>query len=296
MAKALSITMLVASAFCLAAGIVLAKAYVSGIDPVAFLAVQLGASVLFLWTILFLQGAPGIERKTVAAVIRLGLLIGLAAICTIYALRLTTASQASLIFATQPVLIAALAWPLLDERPTGLQIGLALLALLGVAAVAHAGTTLDAASFGNLLALLSTAFAAYYVVRMRKLTVVGSPLASLAILQTVAFGVALLVLLLRPKVELAISASFGWSAVSGILQYGLGYWLYLIGLKETKAAVAGLYLNLVPLFTVSLAFLFLGEILSVSQWFGGIVILAAVVGISLFEIFGPRPSAMAKRG
>ena len=48
-----------------------------------------------------------------------------------------------------------------------------------------------------------------------------------------------------------------------------------------EASRAGLSLNLIPVFGLSTAYLFLGERLSAAQWAGAALILAAVTGVLL---------------
>jgi drug/metabolite transporter (DMT)-like permease len=72
-------------------------------------------------------------------------------------------------------------------------------------------------------------------------------------------------------------ASWGWAALSGVLYYALAFWSYIIGLKQLPASMAGLFLNLIPIFGIAGAYLFLGERLTAVQWIGGTVILLAVV-------------------
>jgi drug/metabolite transporter (DMT)-like permease len=285
--------MLIASALCLSLGIVVAKHLVGGIDPIVFLIVQLGASLTFLWAVAIAQGASIGPLGNIAPLVGLGILIGVAAICTIIALRLINASQASLIFATQPALIVALAWPLLGEKPTFAVVVLSILALSGVAAVIGGMPLADNMSLaGSMTALLSTVIAALYVVWMRKLTISHDPLKSLAIIQSTAWLVALLALPFDNGFQEVLAApmtAVAWLAValSGFLQYGLGYWLYLIGLRKVRAGIAGLYLNLCPLFVIGLAYIFLGESLTLTQWAGAVAILFAVTAMSLVDLFVP---------
>jgi drug/metabolite transporter (DMT)-like permease len=71
---------------------------------------------------------------------------------------------------------------------------------------------------------------------------------------------------------------WGLAAASGIIYYGLAFWFYITGLKTARASMAGLFLNLIPVFGVGGAYLFLGERLAIVQWLGAILILTAVVG------------------
>ena len=74
-------------------------------------------------------------------------------------------------------------------------------------------------------------------------------------------------------------AIWGWAALSGMLYYALAFWCYIIGLKQLPASMVGLFLNLIPIFGVAGAYLFLGERLTAVQWIGGTLILLAVVAV-----------------
>lgn len=66
---------------------------------------------------------------------------------------------------------------------------------------------------------------------------------------------------------------------SGVVQYALAFWLYLIGLRVFSIGAAGLFLTLIPVFGAGGAVLFLGERLSPNELAGcGIVIAAVLAG------------------
>ena len=70
--------------------------------------------------------------------------------------------------------------------------------------------------------------------------------------------------------------SWASAVISGCLYYGIAFWLYLTGLKNTPASVAGQYLNLIPLFGIAAGSVLLGEQLGARQWVGAIVLVLAV--------------------
>ncbi len=77
---------------------------------------------------------------------------------------------------------------------------------------------------------------------------------------------------------------WGWlSAVtSGVLYYAIGFWLYLTGLQRIPAAVAGIFINLIPVFGITAGYLLLAERLTSGQWLGcGIVVVAVSVAAFL---------------
>ena len=61
----------------------------------------------------------------------------------------------------------------------------------------------------------------------------------------------------------------------------------MIDLKQLPASMVGLFLNLIPIFGVGCAYLFLGERLTAVQWIGGTLILLAVIMV----LRGQRGSA-----
>ena len=73
----------------------------------------------------------------------------------------------------------------------------------------------------------------------------------------------------------------GWASAigSGVLYYGVAYWLYLSALRTVPASLAAASFYLVPVFGLAAGFLLLGERLDPGQWLGIAVVSVAVVGI-----------------
>ena len=79
--------------------------------------------------------------------------------------------------------------------------------------------------------------------------------------------------------------------VSGALYYAVAFWLYLTGLRQTPAAIAGLYINLIPVFGIAASYVLLGERLSSRQWFGAILIVT-----TMFVVVRGRPQNVVQSG
>jgi drug/metabolite transporter (DMT)-like permease len=88
-------------------------------------------------------------------------------------------------------------------------------------------------------------------------------------------------------------AIWGWAALSGVLYYALAFWCYIIGLKQLPASMVGLFLNLIPIFGVGGAYLFLSERLTAVQWIGGTLILLAVVMVLRRQLGEATPIPVA---
>jgi probable blue pigment (indigoidine) exporter len=69
------------------------------------------------------------------------------------------------------------------------------------------------------------------------------------------------------------------AVASGILSYGLGFLMFLTGLRLVPASYAGAFLPLIPVFGVAAGYL-VGERLDPRQWVGALVIVAATAAIA----------------
>lgn len=197
-----------------------------------------------------------------------------------FGLMLTTAGNASLIATTEPLLIAVLAWLLFREK-VGIGTVLAIsAAMAGVAMITGAHGSGDGSPLGDGLVVLGTVFAALYVVVSSRLV---SQLTLAALQQSVGLVFAIVFLLMcsapdeiRSEIAQASLGLFALALLSGIVQYALAFWLYLIGLKRLKASTAALFLTLTPVFGLAGAAFFLGEKVTLLQVSGAMIIVAAV--------------------
>jgi drug/metabolite transporter (DMT)-like permease len=88
----------------------------------------------------------------------------------------------------------------------------------------------------------------------------------------------------------ASATAWASALVSGVLYYGVAYWLYLSGLRRVPASIAAVSFYLIPVFGVAASFLLLGERLEPVQWVGAAVVVAAVASIMTWT---SRPSEAA---
>lgn len=280
----------VASAFLLALGSVLSKVLLSlessageGLHPLGVLTVQLVGGVAFLGAVRFLQGCHAGLLTELRRPLLAGLIIGVGSIGTILALARISASEASLIFATQPVLVLALAFVLLGERIRLLVMSLCFAAVGGVVlpviGAAEMGVTGRFA--GLAFALLSTTCAALYMVWMRAISAQQDLLTALLVVQSVACLVSAAAWISFAPGDLSFVSAGGiaFASAVGAIYYGAAFYTYLVGLKTVPASTAGIYLSLVPVFTIALAGAALGESLTPLQWAGAALVVTAVIAV-----------------
>lgn len=282
----LAIAAMVLSAACWGSATVMTKGALDQVPPFTLLAIQLASSVAFLWLAAAVMRTrialePGTARAAATGLLEPGLSYGL----SVPGLALTTAANASIIGAAEPALIILVAWALFRHRP-GAWLALAvLMAMLGIVLVTLSNLEGPGRGdpWGDLLVLLGTVFAALYVVSSSRFVTRIAPLPLAALQQSVGLIAALILLagaLLvgGERLPAAISTEMiVLAAASGIVQYALAFWFYLIGLKVLPPGVAGLFLALIPVFGIGGAAIFLGEALMITQGAGAILIILAVI-------------------
>jgi drug/metabolite transporter (DMT)-like permease len=277
---------LVVAAACWGGATVITKHVLTDVPPLTLLVLQLTVSVVFLWAIVLVQRLRMPGRSDIVRLGGIGILNpGLAYTFGLLGLSQTTASMSTLLWAAEPILILGLAWLILCERLTRSLVAFSLLAITGVVLVAGIDVGVDQTNLllGNGLILIGVACCAIYTVLTRRMATNLDPLLIVVLQQTLALAWALAIWPLEwargetVSLTMISPASWGWAALSGVLYYALAFWCYVIGLKQLPASMVGLFLNLIPIFGVAGAYLFLGERLTVVQWVGGTLILLAVV-------------------
>lgn len=279
---------MIGSAACWGLAMVISRGLLDRFTPPALLVVQLTASVLVLMLLAIPEHPTRYLDRRLAKAASVGLLEpGLTYIVGLAGLALTTASNASVISATEPLLIVALAWLLLRQRVSRRLLAAILAAAVGIVLVSapNLGGGIGSDQIvGDALVLVSTLFAAGYVVVSSRFT--GSiPPATLAAPQQLV-GLALAVVFLagthllgyyQQTWALITPPILAFAALSGVVQYALAFWLYLIGLKQLAPAAAGLWLSLTPVFGILGGLLWLGEVPTLLMLVGTVVILGALV-------------------
>lgn len=193
----------------------------------------------------------------------------------------TTASQAGMVTAMLPILVMILATIFLGER-TGMKGWLgAIMAVAGVVWLTLESSPAEDAPnpmLGNFLEFLAMVCASGYMIMLRLLTARYSPFFLTAV-QAFVGCFFYFPLLFLPEVKLP--ETFDISSGLVILYLGafitLGaYGLYNYGLKYISASQSAVYVNLIPVLSVLLGWLVLGEVLTTGQVFAAGVVMSGV--------------------
>ncbi|GAB4577283.1 MAG: hypothetical protein Fur0022_00140 [Anaerolineales bacterium] len=247
-------------------------------------------SASLLWLLVFFRrGQLPIKEKWLG-IGWLGLLNpGISYSLSLIGLTMTTASMATLLWASEPALILLLAGWILREKLSLKVILFSLIALSGVILMSGLAAGIWGAehSTGNLLILSGVLCCAFYTVLAKHMRKDFDPLFAVALQQTVALGWGLILLPFEWNSDTFLNLralgieNWFWAGTSGVMYYALAFWFYLQGLTHTCASLAGAFINLVPLFGIGGAYLFLGERLTLAQWIGaGMIMLSIFAMIS----------------
>jgi drug/metabolite transporter (DMT)-like permease len=193
-------------------------------------------------------------------------------------LKRTSASDAGIITATLPAVVALLGLAVMRERlrmPQAAAIGLAVagLVMLGMGAERGASSLL-----GNLLIVGAVACEASFVILGKRLAPPFRPLRLALGANVVGLaGAAPLALLAMPFDLSAVSRTTwllaSWHAISASV---LCLWLWYRGLPQVETWLAGLTTAAVPITALTVAALFLGETLDAWKLAGGALVLVAI--------------------
>ncbi|WP_435236355.1 DMT family transporter [Psychromonas sp. PT13] len=197
-----------------------------------------------------------------------------------YALQNTSASQAGVLVSSLPLIVAVLAFYLLKENLSkAIIVGFGLCITGGLLLTYVSPNSTDATNpvLGNFLEFLAMICAAFYSVSLKRLTVRYSPLSLIALqgLSGTLFFAPFLFFTGLPEVHHS-------DALWGILYLGTfvtlgGYGCYNYALSKVSVLTAAAYSNLIPVFSLLLSAILLGEILNVNQWISIFIIFAGVI-------------------
>jgi drug/metabolite transporter (DMT)-like permease len=271
------------SAFFWGSNFVLAGPILADLSPLWAAAVRfvLGAALMLALARLRGEHLFGLLRRHAGAYLLLGT-VGITAFNLLFfhALQTTSADNAALIMATNPLLTTLLAAAFLGERPGARHLLALPAALAGVAIVITQGDPGRLASLqvthGDLLMLGADLAWALYNVLGRRYMPSGTPVANTAWAMT-AGAVLLLAAALFSGTPLQPLGLKGGAAMAAMAVGGtvLAYLFYMIGIERLGAARTAIFLNLVPVAAMAVAAL-AGTPPTTAQLAGGMLVLGGV--------------------
>lgn len=198
------------------------------------------------------------------------------------ALLYTSASQAGMITSLMPLMTAMAAGYFLKEIISRQLLFGSVVAMIGVVWLSVQATTTESAPnpmLGNFLEFCAMACATGYTLVARYLSEKFSALFITAIQAFIGFVFFLpfFIFELSTKEMIFSVEAVSWSIYLGIVVTLLGYGLFNFALTKIEASRAAMFVNLIPIFTLILAFLILGEKLTTTELVASATILFGVI-------------------
>ncbi|MPY94899.1 MAG: EamA family transporter [Acidimicrobiia bacterium] len=220
-----------------------------------------------------------------------GIGFGLDLVLFFSAVKMTTMANATVIGALQPVLMLALAGPLFGERVNRREVGLAALAIGGVALVMFGSSGLpDANPAGDLLAVCALfAWTAYFIFSKRTQAKVSSLEYTAATALWATLFVTPIALVSGQDLSLPVAGDWFWlvmlAVVPGLAGHGLMNW----SLTRIPVWLASTLSLAIPVTATLMAWAFIDEPVDALQFVGMGVVLAALAAL----VSKPGPAAPA---
>lgn len=193
----------------------------------------------------------------------------------------TTASQAGMVTTLLPVMVAIGAWIWIGEKITKSIVIGGLIAFVGAMWLSIGADSSDYAPrpfYGNSMEFLAMVTAVGYTLTLKHLSKRFKPL-FLTAFQALIGSLFFFVFLLLPSTTMP--TDFPLEPSLAVLYLGIGvsfgaYGLYNYGVSKIPASEASLYVNLIPVFTVLLAYILLDEQFGWHEVIGASFILVGV--------------------
>lgn len=250
-------------------------AYAGGVSPTMLLALRFLLAAIVLALVVRVRRIRLPRGRALAGFVLMGTLYAAQAQSYFTALLYASSGLVALLLYVYPVLVALLAlllgWQKLNRRT------LVLLAIAMAGIAVTLGGKLEGQPLGIGLALLAPVVYAVYILIGGRLTQGVDPLAAtLVILTTGALVNGIL------AVAGGIESPHGttaWLAIVAIALFStvVAVTFFLVGIKHIGAAQASIISTLEPVITLLLGVTLLGESISISQLFGGALVLVAVI-------------------
>ncbi len=220
------------------------------------------------WKVLVVLGAIGIGTHN-----------GLAYL----GLNFTTATNGVILNSSIPIMIILLSWIFLRERLTTLQVIGVVVSFVGVMAILTEGSLARLATLrlnsGDLFVILSMLMWSVYTIGLRWRPAGLHVMSFLLVISII--GNACVLPLWLGEMALGYYVHWSWTNIAAMLSVALfssvlAYLFWNRGVAEVGASVAGLFVHLMPVFGVVLAWLFLDEGLAPYHVAGIVLILSGI--------------------
>jgi len=281
------VLLMIMATFFWAGAFIAAKLGVYDLSPTILTFLRMGIAALVIFPFMVKKLGPNWKiKKSEIKIILLTAIIGMIGYHMFFftALKYTTASKASMINATNPLITAVLASMFVNEKITPKKVALLLLALSGVIYIICAGDIHTLLTFdlnkGDFIMLCGTLLWAIYGIIVKR----GMPILGPIKLTTYTFVLSALIMMPFAVYDFITTdaLSVGLNPYLAVLYMALfptvlGYSIQQMAIAEIGPSKASLFINLVPIISSVFAVIFLGEVIEFYHIVGAAMIITAVL-------------------
>lgn len=193
-------------------------------------------------------------------------------------------SLATLMCYCGPILIMILSYFVFHEPFTVPKVSAMVIVTIGILCINGADVQAHGLSWGLVCGFLSAVCFALLVIAMKKVSGIGGILSPACQLLVASLVVAA-VTLSMPTAPVSLDMThIACMVCLGIVNTGLGYYLYFSGVQRLSAQNVSIYGYMEPFTALALSAILLGESLTLLQWLGAACILG---GVALSELWHP---------
>lgn len=252
-------------------------AYATGLGPSNILLLRFSfAFIILLIYVGLIHKKPVLIKSPLVIVQGIVLIVG--GLFYFHSLQYLSAGLVTVIFFSHPVIVALLAIPIFKEKCMPRLFWGIFLAILGIGLISGIGTTLDSVSYHGLtLAIIaSLCYAAFSLLGQKNIqnaspyTMTGT-FSFIGIIILSSFYYKELGFLLNLNIK-QVAIGLAMALFNTVLSVSL----FLRGVKKIGVSKASLISTFEPVFTLILAFIFLGEVMRINEYLGSVLVLASM--------------------
>lgn len=264
-------------------------AYADGVDTTTMLALRFSIAAVVLTVLAKARGHSWPRGKAATSYLLLGGIYATMAFAYFSALHYTSSSNVAMILYTYPILVAIAASALRIERFGAAESCAVAATSLGL--ILMLGTSIGGNMTGVSLAFVAALCYATYIIYGSRISTGTSPVAATSQLLSAA-AVIFCALSWHRGVHLPVSAT-GWLAILflAVVSTALAITAFIAGLNRVGPTLASILSSLEPVVTVSLGVALMGESLQPNAVLGGVLIIAASLGLTLARSARPQAAA-----
>lgn len=277
--------LMVIATFLFAGAFIAGKLGGADFSPVVMTFLRIGLACIILMPIMIIKEGLAITKNDLFLAFRLGL-VGMTFYHLMFftALRYTTASNASVINGSMPIITAIISVFVLKEKLSSRRVLFIITAFIGVLTII---TNWDLTQLlemninkGDLLMLCGTISWASYSVMIKKAN------SSLSALKLTCYTLLMCLVIIAPfgirEIILYDSLNVPLTSYYTIIYMALfptviGYTIQQGAIKSLGPSTAALFINLVPFFSIILSMIILKESLNTMNIFSGVIIICSVI-------------------